>query len=416
MKNKRIAAGVLACLMLVSAAGCGKDKETNEEESVQGTAIEVQPVETGEMAAESAIAGTVTAKNAVQVFPLLAGNVTALNVEEGDMVTKGQVLFQVDTSTVTSTYASLQQAYSATKATTDQAIVSAQLGVQNAQIALDQATTAYENTKALHAAGAASDQQLTQAEQALQQAQAGVQQAQGAVAQAQASQKASLAQMQASMDQIQAQAKLGTVTAPVSGLVTTVGIQRGGMAAQAQPAVVIAEDGITEVTVSVSETVLSGIQVGDVGRIDIQSEAAPVDGTIVTVGAAANQQTKLYDVTLSLPEGVRPPIGTFATVTLYTDRRADAVYVPTEAILTDGDTQYVFITTEERPEKDEKKSDVGAGDGPWADKIEITTGLIGDGITEVTSGLSGGETLVVKGQSYLSDGSLVRVVSGEDDA
>ncbi len=35
MKNKRIAAGVLACLMLVSAAGCGKDKETNEEESVQ---------------------------------------------------------------------------------------------------------------------------------------------------------------------------------------------------------------------------------------------------------------------------------------------------------------------------------------------------------------------------------------------
>ncbi len=406
-----------------------------------------------------------------------------------------QVLFQIDTSTVTSTYASLQQAYSATKATTDQVIVSAQLGVQNAQIALDQATTAYENTKALHAAGAASDQQLTQAEQAVQQAQAGVQQAQGAVTQAQASQQASLAQMQASMDQIQAQAKLGTVTAPVSGLVTaqmqasmdqiqaqaklgtvtapvsglvtTVGIQRGGMAAQAQPAVVIAEGGVTEVTVSVSETVLSGIQVGDVGRIDIQSEAAPVDGTIVTVGAAANPQTKLYDVTLSLPEGVKPPIGTFATVTLYTDRRADAVYVPTEAILTDGDTQYVFITTEERPEKDEKKSDVGAGDGPWADKIEITTGLIGDGITEVTSGLSGGETLVVteerpekdekksdvgagdgpwadkieittgligdgitevtsglsggetlvvKGQSYLSDGSLVRVVSEEDDA
>ena len=409
MKNKRIAAGVLACLMLVSAAGCGKDKEKTEEESVQGTAVEVQPVETGEMAAESAIAGTVTAKNAVQVFPLLAGNVTALNVEEGDMVTKGQVLFQIDTSTVTSTYASLQQAYSATKATTDQVIVSAQLGVQNAQIALDQATTAYENTKALHAAGAASDQQLTQAEQA-------VQQAQGAVTQAQASQQASLAQMQASMDQIQAQAKLGTVTAPVSGLVTTVGIQRGGMAAQAQPAVVIAEGGVTEVTVSVSETVLSGIQVGDVGRIDIQSEAAPVDGTIVTVGAAANPQTKLYDVTLSLPEGVKPPIGTFTTVTLYTDRRADAVYVPTEAILTDGDTQYVFITTEERPEKDEKKSDVGAGDGPWADKIEITTGLIGDGITEVTSGLTGGETLVVKGQSYLSDGSLVRVVSGEDDA
>lgn len=56
------------------------------------------------------------------------------------------------------------------------------------------------------------------------------------------------------------------------------------------------------------------------------------------------------------------------------------------------------------------------GDGPWAKKVIITTGLVGDGITEVTEGLVGGETLVVKGQSYLSDGSLVRVVSGEDDA
>lgn len=417
MKQKRIVAGVLACLLLAGMVGCGKKGDTSEEETVQGTAVEVQEVATGEMAAQSSLAGTVTAKNSVQVFPLLAGNVTALNVAAGDTVAQGQVLFQVDTSTVTSTYSSLQQSYNATKATTDQAIATAQLGVQNAQIALDQANTAYENTKALHEAGAASDQQLTTASQGVQQAQAAVQQAQAGVKQAQASQQASLAQIQASMDQIQAQAGLGTVTAPCSGLVTNVNIERGGMAAQAQPAVVIAEGGNIEVTVSVSETVLPGLHIGDKATVTVQSVSAdPFDATIATIAAAANAQTKLYDITLTLPADMKPAIGTFANVILYTDQRADAVYVPTEAILTDGDTQYVFITTDERPETDEKKSDVGVGDGPWAKKVIITTGLVGDGITEVTEGLAGGETLVVKGQSYLSDGSLVRVVSGEDDA
>ena len=41
------------------------------------------------------------------------------------------------------------------------------------------------------------------------------------------------------------------------------------------------------------------------------------------------------------------------------------------------------------------------------------TGLTGSGVTEVTSGLSAGQQLVTVGQSYLSDGDPVRVVSGE---
>ena len=49
-----------------------------------------------------------------------------------------------------------------------------------------------------------------------------------------------------------------------------------------------------------------------------------------------------------------------------------------------------------------------------AKKVTVQTGVVGDGVTEITGGLTGGETLVTKGQSYLSDGAAVRVVSGED--
>lgn len=100
---------------------------------------------------------------------------------------------------------------------------------------MEQAELAVSNTEALLEAGAAAEQDLTKAKQALTQAQAGV-------AQAEAQQSASLAQIQASMDQINKQASLGTVTAPCSGTVTAVNVDRGGMASSAQPSVVIARE------------------------------------------------------------------------------------------------------------------------------------------------------------------------------
>ena len=94
------------------------------------------------MSSEYTLNGKIAAVNEVQVFPLLAGQVQTLNVSEGDTVSKGQTLFTVDTSTVTSTMSSLQQSYSATKTATDRAIESAKVGVEQAELAVS-------NTEAL---------------------------------------------------------------------------------------------------------------------------------------------------------------------------------------------------------------------------------------------------------------------------
>ena len=209
--SKRILAALLAGAMVL-CAGCGKEEET-EEESSNSTAVEVTDVTSGAMSSEYTLNGKIAAVNEVQVFPLLAGQVQTLDVSEGDTVSKGQTLFTVDTSTVTSTMSSLQQSYSATKTATDRAIESAKVGVEQAELAVS-------NTEALLEAGAAAEQDLTKAKQALTQAQAGV-------AQAEAQQSASLAQIQASMDQINKQASLGTVTAPCSGTVTAVNVDQG---------------------------------------------------------------------------------------------------------------------------------------------------------------------------------------------
>lgn len=70
--------------------------------------------------------------------------------------------------------------------------------------------------------------------------------------------------------------------------------------------------------------------------------------------------------------------------------------MPSECILSSGESQYVYIVADDA-----------------AKKVEVTTGLTSSGVTEVTSGLQEGDQLVVVGQAYLEDGTPVRIVDGE---
>ena len=383
--KKRILAALLAASMAL-CAGCGRqsDDTAEDDQTPSGTAVEVTEVTQGSMSTEYSVNGKVAADNEVQVFPMLAGQVLTLSVSEGDKVSKGQTLLSVDTSTVTSTMSSLRESYNATKTATDKAIENAQISVQQAQLAV-------ENTEALLEAGAAAEQDLTKAKQGLEQAQAGV-------AQARAQQAASLAQIQASMDQINKQASLGTVTAPCAGTVTTVNVVQGGMASSAQPAVVIAEDSRVKIKASVSEDVFAGLHVGDSAGVQISVLSDEVKtAKILSLPAAANQQTNLYDVSVSVPDGSDPAIG--STVIFYTDRRENTLSVPTECVLTGNDNERYLFTVDEG--------------GTTAKRVTVETGLVGKTQTEITSGLTAGDRVVTKGQSYLSDGSAVRVVTSD---
>ena len=162
--SKRILAALLAGAMVL-CAGCGKEEET-EEESSNSTAVEVTDVTSGAMSSEYTLNGKIAAVNEVQVFPLLAGQVQTLNVSEGDTVSKGQTLFTVDTSTVTSTMSSLQQSYSATKTATDRAIESAKVGVEQAELAVSSigaATVAVRHSRASISQASARAEEASQA-------------------------------------------------------------------------------------------------------------------------------------------------------------------------------------------------------------------------------------------------------------
>ena len=376
MNVKKITAAVLTAALLCSLTACGGEEPVT---VPKGTAVEVAAVEKTDMASKNTVNGMVTAKNTVAVVPMLSGIVEELNVAEGDLVTEGDVLLQIDTSTVTGTYGALASSYSSSKAAVN-------AGIEAAQKQLDLAKTNYENSLALFEIGAASQLEVDSAK-------AQYDGARLQIEQARAQGNASLSSIQAQMSQITTQAGLGTVTAPVSGKVISVSASVGTIAGQSA-AVIIAEGGETRVSVSVSENMLSAIQVGDTAELRLSSLSDEVYAAeIESIAMMINQQTGLYDVELIPPAELDCPIGLFATVTFCTDSRENVVAVPTESILNDGKEEYVFVV-----------------EGENAHRVAVTTGLIGEELTEITSGLAGGETLVVKGQSYLTEGSHVRVV------
>lgn len=377
MKARRIAAAALAAALVLGLAACGKEEE--EAVEIKGTAVEVMTVGTTDLSSSSTVNGMVAAKSTVPVVPMLAGKIQKLTVSEGDMVNKGDLLMQVDTSTVTGTYGALSSSYASSKQAVD-------AGIAAAETQLDLAKTNYENTKALFEIGAASQLEVDSAK-------AQYDSAQLQIEQARAQGNASLASIRAQMDQIGTQAGLGTVTAPCSGKVISVSVVEGGVAGQSA-AIVIAEDGETRISVSVSENLLSGIAVGDKAELRISSVTDEVlEAEVETIAPAINAQTGLYDVELIPPAGLDCPIGVFAEVTFHTDNREGVVAIPTETILNDGESQYVYTL-----------------EGTTAHRVEVETGLVSADLTEITAGLTGGETLVSRGQSYLTEGALVRIV------
>ena len=189
----------------------------------------------------------------------------------------------------------------------------------------------------------------------------------------------------------------GNIIAPASGVLVSLNAVENGFVSASMPVAVI--DGVDQmkVTVSVSEALVPKLAIGDEADITVSAAGQSFTGTIRSVEKTANPQTKLYNVTVTVPAEVSGLMsGMFADVTFHTDTSENTVVVPTEAILTTGLAQYVFVV-----------------ENDTAKRIEVTTGLTGNGVTEVTSGLTEGQQLVTVGQTYLDDGDPVRIVSGE---
>ena len=384
---RKTAALLLAPVLALALTACGGGEQEESGEQAAGVAVQVETVAQDTIAAENKVSGKISADNETVIMIASAAKCTAVYFEAGDQVEAGDILCTLELGSALANYNAARIGYNgAVQSYNDQkAVLDKQV-----QLAADNVS----NTRALFEIGAASQLEVDQAELNYSNAVAGRNAALTQLESGIQSAKSGLEQLDTALENVDAN---GNVIAPMAGTLATMNAVENSFISNSMPLAVIDGPDQMKVTVSVSEALVPKISIGSQADVYVSAVDESFSAVIRSVEQAANLQTRLYTVTLTVPADAGGLLsGMFADVTFFTDVSQNTVVIPTEAILTSGGVQYVYVVE----------------DGT-ARYVEISTGLTGNGVTEVTSGLSAGQQLVTVGQAYLHEGDSVRVVSGE---
>ncbi len=156
-----------------------------------------------------------------------------------------------------------------------------------------------------------------------------------------------LAAAQAKVQSAQAEVNSMTLTAPFSGVVTSVGYQAGDSVSQSTPAVVLVDRSKLYVDLQVDESHVVNLSVGDTATITL--EAMPklaLTGSVSNINpvGTSTQGVVYYDVRVMLDK-TDPTIliGATADVTIQAGQPQNVLTVPVSAVGSDTQGEYVYV-------------------------------------------------------------------------
>lgn len=262
-KTKQWLAAALAAVMVLglTACGSGEEQENTESEPAAGTAVQVQSVTLDSIATENTVSGQVTAEDTSTIFVSVAAKCTAVNYEAGDIVNAGDVICTLDLGSTISSYNAANINYqSSVQGYQDQA------AVFQSQIELYQKNV--NDLKALFEIGAASQAEIDQAELQLQSA---IATRNSTLAQLEAgmeSAKSSVEQLSTALENVDG---AGNVIAPMSGTLVTMNAVENSFISTTMPVAVIDGADQMKVTVSVAETLVPKLTIGDSADVSVSA-------------------------------------------------------------------------------------------------------------------------------------------------
>ena len=191
--------------------------------------------------------------------------------------------------------------------------------------------------------------------------------------------KATLSEAQASLNQ-------ATLSSPIAGTVVSVGIVAGQnvSAGSTSAQIVVMTPGAYEVSTTVSVSNVGQVKVGDAATVTLDGTTTPLTGTVSQIGPPPTSSSSTsYPVVISIPQtltGIHD--GASASVSIVLSEAKGAVAVPTSAVHHLSRTSYV---TEIR--------------NGTAQNVTVQVGTVGDLLTQITSGVKAGDTVVLANMS-----------------
>lgn len=173
-----------------------------------------------------------------------------------------------------------------------------------------------------------------------------------------------------------------TLTAPISGAISTRQATPGAMVEAAEKLVEIIDTSVVWVEGEITEQLFPVVRAGQQARVRVAAYPDAVfTGTVHSLGRTVDPDKRTIHlwITVTNPDGRLLP-EMFADVSLVTQVTVEALVVPVQAILTEGAEQFVFVEN-----------------GEVYVRQNIVLGLRDDRYVEVRDGLFPGDRVVVRG-------------------
>lgn len=344
----------LLAFAALSASGCGDPPQAVEE---AGRPVLIAPVEVRDVQETIEASGELLAKQRADVAAQVAGEITEILFEEGDHVSAGDVVMEIDPER-------RQLELARTRA-----------GVGEARAAVAEQEREVARMRALAKTNVASQTQLDQAETALQTA------------------RSRLAAARAELGVAERALRDASVKARFSGHLGRRYVHRGEYVQQGEPLFELVSLDPIEVEFHLPEADAARVREG----LPIGVTVAPYpdevfQATVTVVSPTIDRRTRTLRVRalLANPDGRLRP-GLFARANLGIAEREDVLFVPEEAVQQRADGAVVFRI----------------GSDLRAERRDVETGLVRDGWVEIRSGLEPGDRVARRGHTDLVDGSLV---------
>lgn len=334
----------LLALALVGAVLCGvPGQSTAQGDASTPASPEIITVKSSPVGGTVTLGGMVIPHKMVSLLAQMPGDVKYIAGEEGDRFTQGQVLVQLDTSTLEAKRQQALTQLASAQAGHRNAIVQYQQQIVSPQAQSDnmlggmpsmfsvftdpmrsfmgQGSPGYERYSNLQGRG-------TQVETALHR----IQEAQAAIRE---------------LDENIENAKS---RAPFDGVIVGKMIEVGDIVQPGMPLLSFADTSRMQIQVEVPSRLLGGLQTGDrvAARLDRGNDSVPA--TVARIFPMAQAGGHTTTVKFDLPEGVDVQSGTYAEVLLQDDRRAGRALpvIPRSAIVWRGSLPAVFLVTEDQ--------------------------------------------------------------------
>ena len=190
------------------------------------------------------------------------------------------------------------------------------------------------------------------------------------------------------------------VKAPISGRVTSFPPTIGTMVSQSYSIAKISDTDELQIKVNVAERFISRIRENQTAIVSFDAyPGVEFKARVFEVSPVLDTTSRTMLAKLKVePADSRIKAGMYARVKLITDTIEGAVVIPNDAIVYRDGKSYVFTAKSESAESS-------------VNMVSVKEGLSVDNKTEIQEGLKEGDVIIVKGQSLLSDGSKVKILS-----